>query len=63
MLLWDIKRLYRNEFIIGVSTLDNIKQKLNYVDQDNDGNGTLERYRKKNFYWYQNVISTNGENL
>ncbi|WP_145931513.1 BglG family transcription antiterminator LicT [Yersinia bercovieri] len=29
MLLWDIKRLYRNEFIIGVSALANIKQRLN----------------------------------
>lgn len=29
MLLWDIKRLYRNEFIIGVAALDSIKQNLN----------------------------------
>lgn len=34
-----------------------------YVDQDNDGNGTLDRYRKKSFYWYQEVIETNGEYL
>lgn len=34
-----------------------------YVDQDNDGNGTLARYRKKSFYWYQDVIATNGETL
>ena len=34
-----------------------------YVDQDNDGNGTLARYRKKSFFWYQNVIATNGETL
>lgn len=34
-----------------------------YVDQDNDGNGTLARYRKKSFYWYHNVIATNGETL
>lgn len=33
------------------------------VDQDNDGNGTLARYRKKSFYWYQDVIATNGEKL
>lgn len=31
-----------------------------YVDKDNDGNGTLERSRKKSFYWYQKVIATNG---
>ncbi|EMX8411005.1 family 1 glycosylhydrolase, partial [Yersinia enterocolitica] len=30
---------------------------------DNDGNGTLDRYRKKSFYWYQEVIETNGEYL
>ena len=33
---------------------------LIYVDRDNDGNGTLQRYRKKSFYWYQNVIKNNG---
>ncbi|WP_018750146.1 6-phospho-beta-glucosidase [Paenibacillus sanguinis] len=31
-----------------------------YVDLDNEGNGTLERRRKKSFYWYQNVIKNNG---
>lgn len=31
-----------------------------YVDRNDDGSGTLERYRKKSFYWYQNVIKTNG---
>lgn len=32
-----------------------------YVDKDNDGNGTLNRYRKKSFYWYKDLISKNGE--
>lgn len=32
-----------------------------YVDQDDKGNGTLKRLRKKSFYWYKNVIETNGE--
>ena len=31
-----------------------------YVDRNDDGTGTLERYKKKSFYWYQNVIRTNG---
>ena len=31
-----------------------------YVDQDNEGNGTLERKRKKSFYWYKDVIANNG---
>ncbi|MBY7142266.1 glycoside hydrolase family 1 protein [Virgibacillus sp. NKC19-3] len=34
-----------------------------HVDLDNEGNGTLERKRKKSFYWYKNVIKTNGEEL
>ena len=31
-----------------------------YVDKDNEGNGTLKRYKKKSFYWYKNVIKNNG---
>ncbi len=34
-----------------------------YVDRNDDGTGTLERYRKKSFYWYQDVIQTNGQSL
>ena len=34
-----------------------------YVDRDNLGNGTLERRRKKSFYWYQQAIATNGSDL
>ena len=34
-----------------------------YVDEDNQGKGTLERRKKDSFYWYQNVIRTNGEEL
>ena len=34
-----------------------------YVDRDNDGNGTLERSRKKSFEWYKQVIASNGENI
>lgn len=34
-----------------------------YVDQDDDGNGTLRRLKKDSFFWYKNVISTNGEVL
>ena len=32
-----------------------------YVDRNNDGTGTFKRYRKKSFYWYKNVIETNGK--
>lgn len=31
-----------------------------YVDRNDDGTGTLNRYKKKSFYWYKEVISTNG---
>ncbi|KHN50590.1 glycoside hydrolase family 1 protein [Pectobacterium fontis] len=34
-----------------------------YVDRDDEGNGTLERRRKKSFYWYKEVISSNGASL
>ena len=34
-----------------------------YVDKDNDGNGTLNRSKKKSFDWYKKVIVTNGEEL
>lgn len=34
-----------------------------YVDRDDNGKGTLNRYKKKSFYWYKNVIETNGESL
>lgn len=34
-----------------------------YVDRDNDGNGTLERKKKKSFGWYKKVIASNGEEM
>ncbi len=34
-----------------------------YVDVDDAGNGTLKRYRKDSFYWYKEVIASNGEKL
>lgn len=34
-----------------------------YVDKHDDGSGTLERSRKKSFYWYKSVIESNGEEL
>ncbi len=34
-----------------------------YVDLDDEGNGTLERKKKKSFCWYKDVIATNGEKL
>lgn len=34
-----------------------------YVDKDNEGNGTLNRSKKKSFNWYKEVIASNGENV
>ena len=34
-----------------------------YVDRNNDGTGTLARYHKKSFWWYKDVIATNGGSL
>ena len=34
-----------------------------YVDRNDDGTGTMERDKKKSFYWYQKVIESNGEVL
>lgn len=36
---------------------------LVYVDLDDDGFGTLKRIKKDSFYWYQQVIQTNGKIL
>ncbi|MBS5937969.1 6-phospho-beta-glucosidase [Clostridium sp.] len=32
-----------------------------YVDRENDGSGSLNRYKKKSFDWYKKVIESNGE--
>ncbi|WP_128772280.1 glycoside hydrolase family 1 protein [Actinomyces oricola] len=34
-----------------------------YVDRNDDGTGTLERYRKQSFDWYKEVIASNGASL
>lgn len=34
-----------------------------YVDRNEDGSGTLQRYKKQSFYWYRDVIKSNGESL
>lgn len=36
---------------------------LIYVDKDDAGHGTLNRRKKKSFYWYRDVIASNSENL
>ena len=34
-----------------------------YVARNDDGSGTMKRYKKKSFYWYKHVIETNGQEL
>lgn len=34
-----------------------------YVDKDNLGVGTLKRFKKDSFYWYKELIASNGEQL
>lgn len=34
-----------------------------YIDQDDNGNGTRDRKRKKSFFWYKKVIASNGNDL
>ena len=34
-----------------------------YVDKHDDGTGDFSRYKKDSFYWYQQVIASNGANL
>ena len=33
-----------------------------YVDRDNEGKGSMKRLRKDSYYWYKEVIATQGEN-
>lgn len=34
-----------------------------YVDKNDDGTGTFNRYKKKSFHWMKHVIETQGEEL
>ena len=34
-----------------------------YVDEDNEGTGSLARMPKDSFYWYAHVLETNGAEL
>lgn len=50
--------------LVSVSTGEMRKRYgLIYVDRDDEGKGTFERYKKDSFYWYKKVIASNGEDL
>lgn len=36
---------------------------LIYVDIDDQGNGTCQRIRKDSFFWYQQLLKSNGADL
>ncbi len=52
-----------------VSTREGISKRYGfiYVDRDEDDEkaktAEMKRYRKDSFYWYKNVIASNGEKL
>lgn len=48
-----------------ISTHEGIRKRYGfiYVDRDDESLGTLKRYRKDSFFWYKNVIATNGKDL
>ncbi len=50
--------------IVSVSTGEmNKRYGFIYVDKDNSGKGSLQRFKKKSFAWYKKVIESNGECL
>ncbi|MDQ0361426.1 glycoside hydrolase family 1 protein [Breznakia pachnodae] len=50
--------------IISMSTSEMSKRYgFIYVDADDYGVGSFNRYKKKSFYWYKQVIESNGSNL
>ena len=57
----DLRGYYAWSWIDLLSWLNGYKKQYGfvYVDRDND----LQRKRKKSFFWYQEVIKTNGTNL
>lgn len=52
-------------FIDLLSVNDGMEKRygLVYVDRDNFNERTLKRYKKDSFYFYQQVIATNGQNI
>ena len=48
-----------------ISTHEGMRKRYGfiYVDRDEFELRTMKRYRKDSFYWYKQVIESNGENL
>lgn len=50
--------------LVSVSTAELSKRYgFIYVDRNDDGSGSLARYKKNSFFWYKSVIESNGAAL
>ncbi|AZA18149.1 family 1 glycosylhydrolase [Streptococcus thermophilus] len=50
--------------LVSVSTAELSKRYgFIYVDRNDDGSGSLARYKKNSFAWYKSVIESNGAAL
>ena len=56
--------VYKRQDLVSAGTAE-LKKRYGfiYVDRNNDGTGTMNRYKKDSYYWYKEVIKTNGESL
>ncbi|MHC3892906.1 family 1 glycosylhydrolase [Streptococcus thermophilus] len=50
--------------LVSASTAEHSKRySFIYVDRNDDGSGSLARYKKNSFSWYKSVIESNGAAL
>ncbi len=63
ILYYEVDSIIRRSFITAGTNQMSKRYGFIYVDQDDLGKGSLNRYRKDSFYWYKDVISTNGEKM
>ena len=57
------KKLKLTKSKSGIIVKGDVYKRQIYVDRNDDGTGSLERWRKKSFYWYKKVIASNGSSL
>ena len=63
MTLFPYTTLFRSD-LVSASTGEFAKRYgFIYVDRNDDGTGDFKRYKKDSFYWYKDVIESNGEKL
>ena len=60
----DAVSLWRSIDLVSVSTGEMSKRYgFVYMEKDDQGNGTMERRKKKSFDWYKKVIASQGSDL